>query len=97
MSFYPLLSWSETTSMGSLWRWNKFWIRNWVVFLAKGSFWRDTKCAIMLNLSIMVSMTQFPSEQGRPMMRSREMWDQEQPRTSRGWRVPTRAWQKGLC
>lgn len=49
MSFYPFLSWSETTSMGSLWRWNKFWIRNWVVFLAKGSFWRDTKCAIMLN------------------------------------------------
>lgn len=42
-------------------------------FLYEGSFLRGTKCAILLNLSTMVRITEFPAEGGRQVMKSSEM------------------------
>lgn len=61
------------------------------VSLAISSLDRGTRCAILLKLSTTVWNTVFPSVGERPMTKSKEMLDQDQCGTGRGWRSPAGA------
>lgn len=62
------------------------------VSAAEGSFGSWTKCADREKRSTMVSTTVLWSEGGRPVTKSKAMWDQGRRGVERGCRSPAGAW-----
>lgn len=73
------------------------WIKSWADSFAKGRFWSGTKCALLPNLSTIVSTAEFSSEQGRPLTKSKDVWDCGQMGARRGCWRPAGAWWEDLC
>lgn len=75
---------SQTMSMGMLWRRNTWFTNRSAVSDAEGNLGRAAKCAALGNLSTMVSIVVI----GKPVTKSKAMWDQEWPGTGSGWSKP---------
>lgn len=83
---------SEMMSVGMPWMRKTWRTRSWAVSNADGNLDTWTKWAALENLSMIEKITVLPSDGGRPVMKSMEMWDQGWLGVGSGWRRPAGGW-----
>lgn len=81
----PLLS---TILEGVSWSRKTWSTSRLAVSSAVGSFSRARTCAALENWSTTITITVLPLDGGRPVTKSRTMWDQDLPGMGRGCRSP---------